>query len=265
MAADPDWPIWTTQLSAAGQSLRTCQVMRDLWAASAEADAHQHPVPTLVVPLTGPARVRSRLGTVDLVPGGALLIAAGTWHAHAPLRPGAVCFHLGFKERWCDIAMQVGGRRHERHLDATVLRRGIDQLLLVGPERRVAGLGRLLTRVAAAEAVACPTYSAPHPAVARMTVFLWRNYRRPITADDILRASRLGRSRASALFAAAYGRGPAAELQRLRLQTARSLLAGGLPVAVAAERCGYADRRRFTRACRRELGQAPRALIKEME
>lgn len=75
-------------------------------------------------------------------------------------------------------------------------------------------------------------------------------------------AGRLGVNRSTLFrrFRAAYGCGPRAYLQQVRLERARALLrGGGGTVTAIAAACGYDDHRAFARAYRARYGLAPSA------
>ena len=221
-------------------------------------EAHQHPCPTLVVPLAGAVRVRHRAGRIDLAPGDALLIAPLAIHEHDPLRGEAAYFHLGFIADFCDVAVHRGAGRIEGRIPVAQRRMMLDALALDGTATALAAVRALLASVLD-DGIA--PISWPHPAVPAMCHRLWAAFDRNLDGGTVLAASGMSRSQSAALFARAFGHGPAQELAVLRLAAAQHLLRAGHGVAATALRAGYGDRGRFTRAFRSAVGAAPSAWI----
>jgi AraC-like DNA-binding protein len=225
------------------------------WQAGPEprGEGHLHHVPTLAVCLAGVLRI-SRPGTrLDLAPGAALLLAPGVWHQHAPLRRGAIAFNLGFLPAACDLAFgdDQGWRTGCVPLHPA---RRICARALSEPDPRTA-VRDLLVAVLAEDIR--PVGLFVHPAMGRMLGTFWRRLHLGVGAADLVRASGLGPSRAFAIFKEAYGLTPHQALGRARLELAAGLLAAGVGVGETARRCGYPDRRAFTRAWRTVHGTPP--------
>lgn len=207
---------------------------------------HQHHTVTLVLCLDGAARLEHPAGRLDLQAGDAVLVEAGAWHHHTPLRPGAVAFGQGFMVGRSDWLLQSSG---------LVLRSSV----AAEPSRRLLEAGLAEADEAARRAIVaqhlrgfCAEPSRPlpaeHPAYPDMELALWDNlhHRDPVAA--MVRASGLSRAQAYRIFARCAGIAPAAWVRRERRTLARRLLADGLAPAAAAERCGFPDRRALRRA-----------------
>jgi AraC-like DNA-binding protein len=257
-AFDPLILQWWSLLSA--QASRIQQVA--WW----PADAHgpdpanrgqeAHHTPTLVLCLAGAVRIEDRRDRCDLAVGEALIIAAGAWHRHAPLRPGAVCYRQGV----------VGGRSdfflhdHAQTVVASVPEQPCASLLerAASPlaAQRRQGVRDLLATVLQERAA---PLDAGHRAVLAMEYALWDHLHQRDAMRRILAASGLARAQAYRVFSAHFAAGISSVLRRERLTLARRLLASGLGVAEVAERCGFASRGTFTRAYRQAFAVPPSA------
>lgn len=94
--------------------------------------------------------------------------------------------------------------------------------------------------------------------VAAAVAFLRANVAQPLRVEDVARASGLSLTTLKARFKAVVGRPVHAELQRLRLEEARRLLATtALPVKQVAALAGFTDVSHFTTAFRTHTGLPP--------
>jgi len=220
------------------------------------ADFGFHAVPTLVVCLAGVLRVSRPDTRIDLGPGDALLLAAGVWHRHEPLRPSAVWFGQGFLPAASDVVLGDRDDEWRGRLPLQPSRHLLDHAVVAsdGGQRRTL-LNQLIAQVLA-ESVDALDFGTP--AVQRMVQTLWHRLHLGVSVADLVRASGLSRSRAYALFARGYGVTPKAAIAATRLSLASSLLIAGLPIAEVARRCGYASADSFSRCWRREYGKSPR-------
>lgn len=218
----------------------------------------QHHTDTLVVCLAGTARVVDGRSRLDLAAGDALVIRPGTWHSHADLGPGSAVYQQGI----------IAGRS-DFHLADNRLRvvaswpEQPSWRLLTGlgaadaePDRRRL-LAELVAHLAGESAEPLP---AQHPAALAMEFALWNNLHRPDAAARIVAASGLSRVQAYRVFTSRWGTGIAAAVRAARLDLARGLLLGGMPVAEAAARCGIPERTVFARAFRARWGCPPSAV-----
>lgn len=231
------------------------------WPAAAPEGLHCHTVPTVIACLEGVVRTRGGPARrIDLHAGEVLVIAPGVWHAHEPLRPGSAAFQQGFLASCSDLQVEDHRRVLLGRVPVQPCRRLAEQVVALG----AAPAAARARRIAAAELVAqvlretIEPLDLPHPALHRMVHLLWEGFQRPLTAEDILAASGLGRSRSYQLFRQYFGEGVTASLQRMRLELARALLAQGRPVAEVARLCGFPSRAALTRSHRRAFGAAPR-------
>jgi LacI family transcriptional regulator len=102
-----------------------------------------------------------------------------------------------------------------------------------------------------------------HPGVARSLRFLWENFHRPIGVDDLVRAAAMSRSALHQAFLQHVGRPPGKELNRIRIERAKKILAqSGLKLEAVAERCGYQNANSFWLAFRQATGLSPKQFQK---
>jgi AraC-like DNA-binding protein len=95
---------------------------------------------------------------------------------------------------------------------------------------------------------------------ARLREFIHaRNTAGDQTAGDLAAAAGCSRYAAYRAFYRAYGLAPSEYQRQLRMRTARELLSGGVPPAVAAAEAGFADQAHLTRWFRRYYGVTPGA------
>jgi AraC-like DNA-binding protein len=240
--------LWTALAAVARDPGR----IRVLPADGREAAGHWlHPVPTVVVALSGVARVDSPgRPAVDLLPGQALVIAPGAAHRHAPLRRQAATLELGFDYDWCDLEFHAD----RLVISATMQRQPAEGLVARMVEGDSAALRDLLALII--ERPLQDLRQLP-VAVQHMRDRIRSHGLTPITAADIARAGGLRPSRAWQAFRAHFGCTPRQALERRRCAVAAALLAQGLAVGVVAQRCGFMDRGTFTRAFVRVHGHTP--------
>ncbi len=207
-------------------------------------DGHVHAVPTLVACLRGTTRVETAQGGLDLPAGSAALVAPGAWHRHTGLRGDTVVYAQGLMALRSDLVLLSPPRRWWLLIPQEPSRLLLERALAAEDAgQRLAAVRELVANVAREPAQAL-SMTESQQAMAR---FLWGNFIRPITAADILRASRLGRSQASLLFRSCFGEPPTQALRRSRLELARHLQAEGYSSGEVAERCGLVSRARWRR------------------
>jgi AraC-like DNA-binding protein len=217
--------------------------------------AHQHTVATMVLCLSGVVRVVGRRA-LDLKPGEMLVIAPGCWHDHIAHRPGSTACGLGLLAGKSDVLFFD----HQQVLWGAVPAEPYQGLLLGllagGEAERLRLADELLTGLVR-ERIHYVDWS--EPSVLRMAAHLWNHLHQPITADDVVAQSQLGRSQSFVRFKDFFGRSPKQELEAQRLALARHLLRARLPVAEVAKRCGFPTRGHFTRSFRRCFATTPSA------
>lgn len=204
-------------------------------ACGAAAPAHQHTMPTLMLCLSGHLRVIGQQ-TLDLGPGGLLLIEPGCWHEHAPVRPGTSYFALGFLAgrcdmKFCDEQHQLWGAVPEepcRQLmealmfapDAGERLRLVDEILSGIAEQPISGVDWL------------------QPGVHGMARWLWLHLHERVDGRAMLAHAGLSRSTGFRLFQRFFGHSPRRELMAQRAELAHHLVRRGFLLGDVARRCG---------------------------
>jgi LacI family transcriptional regulator len=98
-----------------------------------------------------------------------------------------------------------------------------------------------------------------HPGVARSLRFMLEHCREPIGVEDLARAAAMSRRGLHQAFLEHVGRPPGQELQRVRIERAKKLLAQPeLKMADIAEQCGYQSSNSFWFAFRHHTGLSPK-------
>ncbi|SDK82850.1 Helix-turn-helix domain-containing protein [Glycomyces sambucus] len=102
---------------------------------------------------------------------------------------------------------------------------------------------------------------APAGPVADALAYVEANLPRPLAVPDIAAAVGLSHNHLTRLFRAATGTTVVAHIRRRRLERARHLLSEStLSIPAVAAAVGVPDLQAFNKACRRELGAAPREI-----
>ncbi len=186
----------------------------------------------------------------------------GFVHLHADFNLGSFTddLHLGRLDRVLEIVLT------ESKPWSQALHRACTCGIAGLPSQPVAALaleGTLLGVVAAMRSAAPPGPPLPprDGPVATALAFLDRHYLRMPSLAETAHAAGRSPAHLHACFSAAIGRTPAAYALDRRMGEAHQLLtATALPVAVVAERCGYADPLYFSRVVRQHFGRSPRQL-----
>lgn len=96
--------------------------------------------------------------------------------------------------------------------------------------------------------------------VAQAIRFIREHVAEAINVDDVVASVPLSRRSLEYRFGRALGRTPLEELNRVRIERAKELLAStDLPMPAIAERCGLANAERLSVVFKRETGEAPTA------
>ena len=251
---DPDFRRWWRLMESLPARLDTVTRWKDGAGAPTGGEGHLHATPTLVVCLEGVVRITAPGRSVDLLPNHALIIAAGVWHSHDPLRGMSSWFGQGFIPTRSDIL--IGNRQREWRggLPEEPCRRLMDRVLVADDDPRRERCRELIDQVLRESIV---DLAFMHPPVQRMVERLWASLHRGVTVRDLVRASGLSRPHAYRLFTSEYGVTPKKAIETARLWLADGLLRNGLPIAQVAERCGYPSAITFSRAFKRTRGTSP--------
>ncbi len=98
-----------------------------------------------------------------------------------------------------------------------------------------------------------------HKGVARSLRFLWEHCHEPISVDDLVRVAAMSRRGFHQAFSEHIGRPPGHELQRVRIERAKKLLAeSDEKMAVVAGLCGYQSANSFWSAFKQATGLSPK-------
>lgn len=251
---DPDLVRLWVAANSLPHTLRRVALLSD----SRKGDGEVHTTPNLVACLAGVVRIeRPGLRPIDLSTGEVALIAPGAYHSHAPLKAGCAGYSQGFMLGLSDIELTIGRRTWIVAIPELPSRSLLEQACQRScDERSRSTLVRKVFEVLAGSG-AQPIAPMP-PAVELMWEFLRKWRLSPIKATDVLRASRLGATRAHLLFSAYFGETPHQLLTRHRLEYARHLLMSDVSVASVANLSGFRTRRHFTAAFTAAHGVSPR-------
>jgi LacI family transcriptional regulator len=97
-----------------------------------------------------------------------------------------------------------------------------------------------------------------HPGVARSLQFLLKHYHEPISVDDLVGVAAMSRRGFHQAFLEHIGRPPGHELQRVRVEHAKKLLAqSGQKMKSVGEACGYQSANNFWFAFKQATGMSP--------
>lgn len=97
-----------------------------------------------------------------------------------------------------------------------------------------------------------------HPGVAKGLKFLLENFHRPIGVDDMARTAAMSRRGFHQAFLEHIGRPPGHELQRVRIDRAKKLLAwSDQKLTAISELCGYQSANSFWFAFKQAVGMSP--------
>ena len=101
--------------------------------------------------------------------------------------------------------------------------------------------------------------------IRRALIHAREHLRNPLTVDELADAASLSPRQFSRLFRDETGQSPAKAVERLRIETARTLLEEGrLSMDEVAREAGFADRDRMRRAFLRAYGQPPQSLRRSL-
>jgi LacI family transcriptional regulator len=146
-----------------------------------------------------------------------------------------------------DVNMEMIGYAGAKLLDDLMQRRsGPPQTVRIPPSRLIVRKSSDLVAVS-------------HPGVARSLRFMWEHFHEPIGVGDLARAAAMSVRNYYQAFAAAVGRPPGHELQRIRIERAKKLLSDtGDKIETIGAQCGYESANSFLVAFKRTTGLSPR-------
>jgi transcriptional regulator GlxA family with amidase domain len=108
-------------------------------------------------------------------------------------------------------------------------------------------------------AASAPRRGPSHPGVRRAAKRVRADFAESLSLEDLASELSMSKCHLARCFERALGVPPHRYRRLLRLQAARRLLEGGLSVAEAASKTGFADAPHLTRAFREWLGVSPAA------
>lgn len=236
-------------------------------------DSHDHEELLVGVTLQGSQRFSCHRAVHTSTPGNAILIEPGAAHdGHAPQPSGFTYAMLYIPQRWMSDSLDQRGMGDISLVEAAFRHTlTADRELIVAISQAFAaihyGEGRLACDESLDRLVAHLTpHVAVKPATAmtdslvrmnRVREYLHDHLACNTGLDELAEISGIDRFRLSRQFKAAFGQTPHAYLVRLRLRTARRLLAGGLAVSQVAAETGFADQSHLGRWFRRAYRISP--------
>ncbi|MCK6490384.1 MAG: AraC family transcriptional regulator [Planctomycetes bacterium] len=249
---------------------------------------HRHDNVELVLVTAGTGEHRTEGGAWPLRRGDVFAIPVGMAHGYARTA-GLHLVNLGYDPRRLSVPLarlaalpgyaalcvvEPRLRRHQAfaghlHLDEAALAAVLAPLAELEAElaQRAPGwemaaegwLLQILVRLARGYAACSRPQAQVALRLSAVVAHIERNLDARLDQERLARIGNLSRPTLQRLFAAAYGMPVMRYVRAARLARARELLDGGLAVAEAARRTGFADPSYFARAFRRELAHAPGA------
>lgn len=204
------------------------------------------------------------------------LSVGGTTH---PIRPGHVSLippgeeaHFHYRGRsehlYAHVRLAGGGRprgvpvMQDAGREAPLLSGLLRQAVTAAPgtpARAAAEVWTVLWHIA--DLAEADQAGRPHTVVAAAMAHIEANLAVPVTVPGIARAAGVSHNHLTRLFRAETGETVVAYIRHRRLERARHLLrASTLPIPAIAAAVGIPDLQAFNKACRRGLGDAPRAI-----
>lgn len=129
------------------------------------------------------------------------------------------------------------------------------------PARAAAEVWSALWRVAQLTPPGTRSTQAAHPAVAAAVALIEARLAEPLTVPEIARTAGVSHNHLTRLFRAATGETVVGYIRARRMERARHFLrATTMSIPAVAASVGIPDLQAFNKACRRELGAAPRTI-----
>lgn len=237
------------------------------WPPGRSMAAHHHPFLQLIHVVSGHLEVDHGRGWVDLHPGDCHLLPPGRRHA-LRTRHGHRQFGLNF--RGDDSTRGVVEALLTRYPESGVIHAPLPAGLLRDLQAPYVGLGEerlrrgmVLDRYVTLLMEAGPA-DGPLPLEQRLIDHLHRHGDRALAVEGAARALGTSRTSLQRLCQRRFGCGFGRLHERVRMAHAADLVVtDDAPIGVIAERCGYADLPRFSRAFRRFHGRSPTAFRSE--
>ncbi|MDU2941765.1 MAG: AraC family transcriptional regulator [Enterobacteriaceae bacterium] len=238
-------------------------------------DPHDHDEVLVGFTQQGVQRFRCHRALHTSSPGRAILIEPGAVHdGHAPDTDGFTYSMLYLPQAWvstqlaqrglADISLIEAAFRHTLTDDVTLFC-AIQQTFFAfhhqeGKLARDQSMDRLLSLLTRHIKVASPSQKSDtllH--MQRIREILHERMAEDIGLDELSRLAGIDRFRLSRQFSKAFGQTPHAYLVRLRLRSARALLAHGREPALVAAEVGFADQSHLGRWFQRAYRMSPAA------
>ncbi len=234
-----------------------------------------HETYALCTVYAGTGEVQYRQGVHSVRPGDTLLMEPGEVHADRRVE-GPAAFRVlfvapealaRFREDGTDVPVHLRrARTHDPTLFRvltslhTALERGATAL---EAECRLAlALHELLRRFAEPGSRSTANDAAAAPLM-RARDLLHASPGQPVSLDELAAAAGLSKFHLLRAFAKRFGLPPHTYHTQLRIATARSLLANGVPISRAALEAGFADQSHLTRQFVRIVGVTPGAYVRD--
>lgn len=236
-------------------------------------DPHDHDELLLGVTRQGLQRFSCHRSLHTSSPGKAILIEPGALHdGHSPEAEGFTYIMLYLPQCWVSQAMQarnlgnigrLGAAFRHTLTDDPLLTFAIEQawFALHHAEGRLArdeSLDKLMAVLA--RHIVTPRQSVASSArtqMYRVRDYLHEQMASDVGLDELAAWSGIDRFRLSREFKKVFGQSPHAWLVRLRLRTARTLLAQGMPPAIVACQVGFSDQSHLGRWFQRAYRMTP--------
>ncbi len=238
-------------------------------------DAHDHDELLVGVTVQGLQRFNCQRLLHTSTPGKAMLIEPGAVHdGHAIDDQGFTYMMLYLPQNWVSTMMQrrglgdisrIGSAFSNTLTDDPLLISAIQQAFFAlhqqeGRLARDQGLDNLLTLLSRHIIQKPQSLSSHSPQqIQKLRDYLYENMASDIGLDELSHHLGIDRFRLSRQFKKHYGLSPHAYLVRLRLRTARILLAKGIEPALVADQVGFSDQSHMGRWFQRAYRLSPAA------
>jgi AraC-like DNA-binding protein len=187
-------------------------------------------------------------GKARVAPGHSLVIAPGRWHAFVGASPGARCFVIDARdEHHVERLLPLAGQVRANDPAVGYLLRYLAALPALSPSAAELLLGSVTA------STALPTHKASRTIDwARLLAWIDGHLAEIIDVPALAGQVHLSPTQFAVRCNAEYGMSPMALVRRQRLAAAQRLRAAGLPVSMAAARCGYRSPSALTAALKRQ-------------